>query len=561
MIFSIRDLSFELGSMLLEGWPAFAARAVCALLILLAAWLMRRWLTHKGFPALETRSWHFTGTPILLRSFAVPVQRMCTVVGIYLAASSLPWAIPGLTKFLFTAYKIATTFLLCQGLYNASEVADLLLASCSPEIRSNKTLRSLLDTTYKVLVVILGVATIAQESGFPIGSIVAGAGLIGLTISLAAQESASNLFSGIVILLDKPFSVGDWITVGDVEGEVIDINFRSTKVRALDNSVYILTNSTVSSASTRHTQAPTSRRMGAACLLAGFFRPREEEDVVFLLLLVAMEPYTSRNQGQDQRQQTRAPAVIAKSAEFSALHDTVERENGEIPEYERRRDAAQIHRHLRPVDPGGNGLDERQQIRAQHGGDGEEEREADRERPVKPAQQPGGDRRPGPGQAGYDGDHLRQANDDRVRERHGLLGLVAVAEAVGRQQQKAGHDEREADEKRVVEQRIQPVVQQRGRDQRQRGRDQKQQQPPPRQIGLHAAPQLFDVEHGKPLAAQPAQLRMIRQNDRPERPEMQQNVKQHLVFQIPDAQEVLQNGEMAGAGDRQKLRKPLYDTK
>ena len=95
MIFSIRDLSFELGSMLLEGWPAFAARAVCALLILLAAWLVRRWLTHKGFPALEARSWHFTGTPILLRSFAVPVQRMCTVVGIYLAASSLPWAIPG----------------------------------------------------------------------------------------------------------------------------------------------------------------------------------------------------------------------------------------------------------------------------------------------------------------------------------------------------------------------------------------------------------------------------------------------------------------------------------
>ena len=48
MIFSIRDLSFELGSVLLEGWPAFAARAVCALLILLAAWLVRRWLTHKG---------------------------------------------------------------------------------------------------------------------------------------------------------------------------------------------------------------------------------------------------------------------------------------------------------------------------------------------------------------------------------------------------------------------------------------------------------------------------------------------------------------------------------
>ena len=247
MIFSIRDLSFELGSMLLEGWPAFAARAVCALLILLAAWLVRRWLTHKGFPALETRSWHFTGTPILLRSFAVPVQRMCTVVGVYLAASSLPWAIPGVRKLFLMAFQLVMTLLVCEGLYAASELADLVLASCSPEIRSNKTLLSLLNTTYKVLVIAVGVAAGAQEVGFPIGSIVAGAGLIGLTISLAAQETASNIFSGIVILVDKPFAVGDWILVGDVEGEVIDINFRSIKIRSLDKTVSVITNSKVCS--------------------------------------------------------------------------------------------------------------------------------------------------------------------------------------------------------------------------------------------------------------------------------------------------------------------------
>lgn len=247
MIFSIRDLSFELGSVLLEGWPAFAARAVCALLILLAAWLVRRWLTHKGFPALEARSWHFTGTPILLRSFAVPVQRMCMVVGIYLAASSLPWAIPGVRKLFLMAFQLVMTLLVCEGLYAASELADLVLASCSPEIRSNKTLLSLLNTTYKVLVIAVGVAAGAQEVGFPIGSIVAGAGLIGLTISLAAQETASNIFSGIVILVDKPFAVGDWILVGDVEGEVIDINFRSIKIRSLDKTVSVITNSKVCS--------------------------------------------------------------------------------------------------------------------------------------------------------------------------------------------------------------------------------------------------------------------------------------------------------------------------
>ena len=259
MIFSIRDLSFELGSVLLEGWPAFAARAVCALLILLAAWLVRRWLTHKGFPALKARSWHFTGTPILLRSFAVPVQRMCTVVGIYLAASSLPWAIPGVRKLFLMAFQLVMTLLMCEGLYAASELADLVLASCSPEIRSNKTLLSLLNTTYKVLVIAVGVAAGAQEVGFPIGSIVAGAGLIGLTISLAAQESASNLFSGIVILLDKPFSVGDWITVGDVEGEVIDINFRSTRIRSPDKTVNVITNSKICSATVQNAALRTMR--------------------------------------------------------------------------------------------------------------------------------------------------------------------------------------------------------------------------------------------------------------------------------------------------------------
>ena len=224
MIFTVRDLGFEIGPFLLEGWWALAARAVCAAIIvfagLLVGWLLRR----KIFPALQARSWHFAATPILLRSLQSPLARMAFYSGLYLALTSLPWAIPGLTKFLFTAYKIATTLLFCQGLYNASEVADLLLASCSPEIRSNKTLRSLLDTTYKVLVIILGIATCAQIVGFPIGSIVAGAGLVGLTISLAAQESASNLFSGIVILLDKPFSIGDWITVGNVELSLIHIS-------------------------------------------------------------------------------------------------------------------------------------------------------------------------------------------------------------------------------------------------------------------------------------------------------------------------------------------------
>ena len=295
MIFSIRDLSFEFGSVLLEGWFALAARAGCAMLILLAAWLVRRWLSKKGIPALLARKWHFNGTPILLRSFAVPIQRMCTAVGVYLAAASLPWAIPGIAKLLLVCFRLVMTLLVCEGLYAASDLADLLLASCSPEIRSNKTLCSLLDTAYKVLVIVLCVAALAQEVGFPIGSIVAGAGLVGLTISLAAQESASNLFSGIVILLDKPFSVGDWITVGEIEGEVIDINFRSTRIRAMDKTVSIVTNSKICSSTVQNAAMRTMRPYRFTLgVTYNTTRPQLEKLMADLKTMLDESPYTQK---------------------------------------------------------------------------------------------------------------------------------------------------------------------------------------------------------------------------------------------------------------------------
>ena len=204
-------------------------------------------------------------------------------------------AILGLYKLALVVFQLAMTLLACKGLYAASDLADLLLASCSPEIRSNKTLLSLLDTSYKVLVVVLCVAALAQEVGFPIGSIVAGAGLVGLTISLAAQESASNLFSGIVILLDKPFSVGDWITVGDVEGEVIAINFRSTRIRSLDKTINVVTNSKICSSTVQNaalrTMRPYKFNLGVTY---GTTRPKLEQLMADLKAMLDESPYTNK---------------------------------------------------------------------------------------------------------------------------------------------------------------------------------------------------------------------------------------------------------------------------
>ena len=293
MIFTIHDLGFSFAGLLLEGWFAFAARCVCALALLFVGWVCCRWLRKKLFPRLLQRSWLFAFSHPVVESFASPAARIAWYTGIYLALRSLPWAIPGFPALLLKVYRMLLVFLIGTGFYHASGIAALLLASSSEEVRTNRTLLTLLDKVYKVAVVVLCGATIAQESGLPVGSVVASAGLIGLTISLAAQDMAKNFFSGVVILLDKPFSIGDWITVGDVSGEVVDINFRSTKVRALDNSVYILTNSTVSSA-TINNGTLRNKRLYRFTLGVTYdtSRPQLEQLMTDLTAMLKASPYT-----------------------------------------------------------------------------------------------------------------------------------------------------------------------------------------------------------------------------------------------------------------------------
>ena len=100
MIFSIRDLAFEIGPLYLEGWLAMAARCICALVIFAVGFIVSRLLSKKVFPLLRARSWHFSATPILLRSLERPIERMAVYTGLYLALTSLPWAISGIPKLL-----------------------------------------------------------------------------------------------------------------------------------------------------------------------------------------------------------------------------------------------------------------------------------------------------------------------------------------------------------------------------------------------------------------------------------------------------------------------------
>lgn len=107
----------------------------------------------------------------------------------------------------------------------------------------------LVSRSIKIFVFSLGVLLALQNMGIQIFSLIAGLGLGGLALALAAKDSLANFFGSIMLMLDRPFRVGDWVIAGGEEGTVEDIGFRSTRIRTFYNSLISIPNSKIATSS------------------------------------------------------------------------------------------------------------------------------------------------------------------------------------------------------------------------------------------------------------------------------------------------------------------------
>lgn len=116
------------------------------------------------------------------------------------------------------------------------------------EYSQHQAFFALFRKTFSFLIFIVGGLVIIQNLGYNVTSILAGLGLGGLAIALAAKDTLSNIFGSLVILFDRPFVVGDWIQFDQVEGTVESIGFRSTQIKTFYDSVISIPNFTIANA-------------------------------------------------------------------------------------------------------------------------------------------------------------------------------------------------------------------------------------------------------------------------------------------------------------------------
>ena len=160
-----------------------------------------------------------TGSPILMPDLAVSF-------------------LPGILQFVVAIAVVVWAF----RLVNIVHDIVMLFDTDDQMDGTEKTLISALQSVLRFVIIFVGAVFVADSMGFDLTSLIAGLGISGFALALAAKDSISNFFGAITVLLDRPFKVGDWISVGTAEGEVIEINLRTTLIRTSADTIITMPN-------------------------------------------------------------------------------------------------------------------------------------------------------------------------------------------------------------------------------------------------------------------------------------------------------------------------------
>jgi small-conductance mechanosensitive channel len=160
------------------------------------------------------------------------------------------WNLPAVGRATAAVWLVALAFPLGGLLADLLKTAEEKLAP-KTETTLDDTALPLLNKVLRFGVVAVAVILALDQLGVNITPLVAGASVAGLAVSLAAKDTLSNLIAGVLLIMDRPFQIGDRIEVWNAPretstwGDVIEIGLRATKIRSTDNLVYVIPNNQI----------------------------------------------------------------------------------------------------------------------------------------------------------------------------------------------------------------------------------------------------------------------------------------------------------------------------
>jgi MscS family membrane protein len=164
------------------------------------------------------------------------------------------------------------------------------------ETRLDDQLVPLIRRTAKAFMIVIGGIFVLQNLNVDVASLVAGLGLGGLAFALAAKDTLANTFGSLVIFVDRPFQIGDWVVNGDSEGTVEDVGFRTTRIRTFYDSLVTVPNAKLTDTAIDNMGMRAYRRIKVVLGLTYSTTPEQMQAFVEgLRAIVAAHPETRKD--------------------------------------------------------------------------------------------------------------------------------------------------------------------------------------------------------------------------------------------------------------------------
>jgi MscS family membrane protein len=219
-------------------------------ILVLLGWVMGALLIGAAIQILLTtfgKSKRFENkrlVPVTFKAFARPIPFLFFTIGLKHGLNTLEFgeSLAGIVADCFAVlFTVAVTFFI----YSLVDVVDYGITHVTGKTKTkmDDMMAPMVRKSLRITIVVLALVQVAQIlSDKPITSILAGLGVGGLAVALAAQDTIKNFFGSLVIFADKPFELGDRIVVNGHDGGVEEVGFRSTRIRTLDGHLVTVPN-------------------------------------------------------------------------------------------------------------------------------------------------------------------------------------------------------------------------------------------------------------------------------------------------------------------------------
>lgn len=204
----------------------------------------------------------------------------------------------GLMVWLYRGIEIALVVLVTMLLSSILEIIRVyaLRYALSTESKMDEQLLPILYRAAQILVALTAIIYILSLLEVNVTALIAGVSIGGLALALAAQDTVKNLIGSAMIFFDKPFQIGDWIVMGGIEGTVVEVGFRSTRIQTVDSSIVSVPNNEIATAAVTN-MGVRRYRMVKTTLGVTYDTPPQllEAFIAGLRQLVELHPLTNKD--------------------------------------------------------------------------------------------------------------------------------------------------------------------------------------------------------------------------------------------------------------------------